>query len=109
MKHGEALAAEIEQELRRIGEGVRIARVRRRMTQEELAARVGTSFHTIRKIEKGAPGTGIGFYLQALWVLGLFGDVRLIADPERDREGIIREAAERNRIARPRRSMSREF
>jgi transcriptional regulator with XRE-family HTH domain len=104
-----ALPNEVHAELSRIGEGVRIARLRRRMTQEELASHVGTTFHTIRKIEQGAPGTSIGAYLKALWVLGLFEDVRLLADPNRDREGLIREASERNQIARPTRSMSRDF
>lgn len=104
-----ALPNEVQVELVRIGEGVRVARLRRRMTQEELASRVGTTFHTIRKIEQGAPGTSIGAYLRALWVLGLFEDVRLLADPSRDREGLIREASERNQIARPTRSMSRDF
>jgi transcriptional regulator with XRE-family HTH domain len=109
MKTTEALPGPVLDELARIGEGIRIARVRRRMTQEDLASRVSTTFHTIRRIEQGAPGTAIGFYFTALWVLGLFEDVRFLADPARDREGLIREASERNRIARPKGSMSRDF
>lgn len=109
MKTTEALPGPVLDELARIGEGIRIARVRRRMTQEALASRVGTTFHTIRRIERGAPGTAMGFYLTALWVLGLFDDVHLLADPARDREGLIREASERNRIARPKGSVSRDF
>ena len=54
-------------------------------------------------------GRAVGFYLTALWVLGLFEDVRFLADPARDREGLIREASERNRIARPKGSVSRDF
>ena len=83
--------------------------MRRRMTQEELAERVGVSWHTIRKIEKGSPVTGIGYYLKDLWVLGLFADVHLLADPERDREGIILEAAARGTRARHRRRLDRDF
>ena len=88
MKTNEALPSEVLSELRRIGNGIKTARVRRHMTQEELAGRVGASWHTIRKIEGGSPVTRIAYYLKALWVLGLFEDVRLLADPERDREGI---------------------
>jgi transcriptional regulator with XRE-family HTH domain len=109
MKATEALPSPVLDQLARIGEGIRIARMRRRMTQEDLATRVGTTFHTIRRIEQGAPGTAIGFYLTTLWVLGLFEDVHLLADPARDREGLIREASERNRIARPKGSLSRDF
>ena len=109
MNPAEALPSGILSELGRIGYGIKTARMRRRMTQEDLAERVGTSWHTIRKIEKGSPGTGIGYYLKALWVLGLFEDVRLLADPERDREGIILEAAARGTRARPRRRLNRDF
>lgn len=109
MKTTEALPGPVLDELARIGEGIRVARVRRRMTQEDLASRVGTTFHTIRRIEQGAPGTAIGFYLTTLWVLGLFEDVGFLADAARDREGLIREASERNRIARPKGGMSRDF
>jgi len=109
MKATEALPGPVLDQLVRIGEGIRVARMRRRMTQEDLASRVGTTFHTIRRIEQGAPGTAIGFYLTTLWVLGIFEDVPLLADPARDREGLIREDAERNRIARPKGTLSREF
>ena len=109
MKTGEALPSEILSQLGRIGYGIKTARMRRRMTQEALAERVGTSWHTIRKIEKGSPVTGIGYYLKALWVLGLFDDVRLLADPERDREGIILESAARGTRARPPRTLDRDF
>lgn len=109
MRTTEARPGPVLDELARIGEGIRIARTRRRMTQEDLASRVGTTFHTIRRIEQGAPGTAIGFYFTTLWVLGLFEDVHLLADPGRDREGLILEASERNRIARPRETLSRDF
>ena len=109
MKTNEALPSEILSQLKRIGSGIKTARMRRRMTQEELAERVGTSWHTIRKIEEGSPVTRIGFYLNALWVLALFEDVRLLADPERDREGIILEAAGRGTRARRRRTLNRDF
>ena len=109
MKTNEALPSEILSQLKRIGNGIKTARLRRRMTQEDLAERVGTSWHTIRKIEGGSPVTRIAFYLNALWVLGIFEDVRLLADPERDREGIILEAAGRGTRARRRRTLNRDF
>ena len=109
MKTNEALPSEVLSQLRRIGSGVKTARVRRHMTQEELAEHVGTSWQTIPNIEGGSPGTRIASYLKALWVLGLFEDVRLLADPERDREGIILEAAARGTRARRPRTLNRDF
>ena len=109
MKTNTALPSEVQSQLRRIGNGIKTARMRRHMTQEELAERVGTSWHTIRKIEGGSPVTRIAYYLKALWVLGLFEDVRLLADPERDREGIILEAAARGTRVRRHRTLNRDF
>ena len=109
MKTNEALPSEVLSQLRRIGNGIKTARVRRHMTQEELAERVGASWHTIRRIEGGSPVTRIAYYLKALWILGLFEDVRLLADPERDREGIILEAAARGTRARSPRTLNRDF
>ncbi len=109
MKANEALPSEILSQLGRIGYGIKTARMRRRMTQRELAERVGASWHTIRKIEEGSPVTRIAYYLNALWVLGLFEDVRLLADPERDGEGIILEAAARGTRVRRRRTLNRDF
>ncbi len=109
MKTNEALPSEVLSQLRRIGSGIKTARVRRHMTQQQLAERVGASWHTIRKIEGGSPVTRIAYYLKALWVLGLFEDVQLLADPERDREGIILEAAARGKRARRPRTLNRDF
>lgn len=109
MKKNDALPSEVLSQLRRIGTGIKTARMRRHMTQKALAERVGTSWHTIRKIEEGSPVTRIAYYMKALWVLGLFEDVRLLADPERDREGIILEAAARGTRVRRNRTLNRDF
>ena len=68
----------------RIGAGIRTARVRRRMTQTELATRVGITFQTIIRMERGSPGTSMGHYMKALWVLGLLDTMAAVADPARD-------------------------
>ncbi len=109
MKTEAVLSSAVEEQLRRIGRGIQTARMRRRMTQEELAARIDISWHTVRKMERGAPGTGIGVYLKALWVMGLWEDVALIADPQRDREGLVLEAARLGKLVRPKREMNRDF
>ncbi len=109
MKTKTVLPSAVEEQLRRIGRGIRTARMRRRMTQEELAARIDASWHTVRKMEHGAAGTGIGVYLKALWVMGLWEDVGLLADPQRDREGLVLEAARLGKLVRPKREMNRDF
>lgn len=87
----------VEVELQRIGEGIRIARLRRGMSQEELARRMGVSFHTVRHIEQGRPGTAFGHYPHAMWILGIADTVSSVADPALDKEGLLLEAKDRRR------------
>lgn len=79
--------AEIETILRRLGRNIRIARLRREMTQAELAERVSVSRVLISQVEKGNPKTSIAVYLGALWVLGLLDELTVVADPDKDVEG----------------------
>jgi transcriptional regulator with XRE-family HTH domain len=53
--------------------------MRRQMTQEVLAERVGVSIPTIGKLESGDPSTSLATVLRALTVLGLGDDIDLIA------------------------------
>lgn len=81
------IPAQIEQTLMLLGKNIRIARLRRNMRLSDMAERVGVSRYTMADIEKGKPSASMGSYMGALWVLGLIGDMRLIADPDRDIEG----------------------
>ena len=54
-----------------LGESIRLARIRRRLTRTGLAKRMGVSAYTIRRIEGGSPGVAIGNVVLALVVLGL--------------------------------------
>ncbi len=65
---------------RMLGEQIRLARLERRWTVEELAERVGVNHNTIRKVERGDLTVGLGPAFEAAAVLG----VSLFhADPER--------------------------
>jgi DNA-binding XRE family transcriptional regulator len=55
----------------RLGENVRVARVRRRMSQEELAQACGITRKTVYALEKGVQGTTIATVFTVLWKLGL--------------------------------------
>jgi transcriptional regulator with XRE-family HTH domain len=66
-----------------MGERVRLARLRRRMTQAELAARIGVSRQTLSNLERGDLSTSLAVLAQALSVLGLEEDLdRLAGDDE---------------------------
>lgn len=65
--------------LSEVGENIKLARLRRKLSSAQLAERTGISRSTYIKIEKGHAGVGIGHYLNALRVLGLEKDFLLLA------------------------------
>ncbi len=65
--------------LEEMGENIKLARLRRKLSAEQVAERAGISRSTLWQVEKGTPGTSLGIYAQVLFVLGLEKDILLIA------------------------------
>jgi len=57
--------------LEALGEDIKLARLRRKLSAEQVAERAGISRSTLWQIEKGLPNVSIGYYAQVLFVLGL--------------------------------------
>ena len=73
--------------LQALGTRLRAARLRRRLRQEDVAAKLGFSRDTINAVESGSMTTSIGAYFSVLWVYGLQRELDLLADPSLDQEG----------------------
>lgn len=72
-KHGRILAD--------LGENLRLARLRRLLSAEQVAKRAGISRSTLHLLENGSAGSSLGKLLQVMAVLGLEADLsRLAAD-----------------------------
>ena len=108
-KISESPPAAIEEILNRLGRNIRTARLRRRLSMEELAERIGISRYVMADVEKGKPTTAIAAYLGALWALGLHGDIPKLADPDSDEEGKILERARSPRTAPKRKIIDDDF
>ena len=54
-----------------LGEDVKLARLRRQLSAQQVAERAGISRSTLWQIEKGLPNVSMGYYAQVLFVLGL--------------------------------------
>lgn len=69
--------------LDQLGENIKLARKRRKLTTIQVAERAGIDRSTLYQIEKGNPGVSIGAYFNVLRVLGLQEDfLKLAADDE---------------------------
>ena len=62
-----------------LGERLRRARLRRRITTVQFAERTGVSRDTLNRVERGDPAVALGTYLRALRVLGLDNDLDVLA------------------------------
>jgi len=69
--------------LEQLGENIKLARKRRKITAEQLSERAGIVRMTLYQIEKGNPSVAIGGYFNVLRVMGLQNDfLKLAADDE---------------------------
>lgn len=99
----------VEQALRRLGDNIRTARLRRKLRLEDVAERMGISRFTLSEVEKGKPTTAVAAYLGALWALGLLDQLEEVADPDRDEEGKILERSRAPKTARTRKALDNDF
>jgi transcriptional regulator with XRE-family HTH domain len=96
----EALPAKVTHSVEALGGNIRTARIRRRITQRDLARRAGISRVAMARVERGRPTTSIAAYLAALWALGLEREFEDLGSPDRDDEGKTLERARQPKHAR---------
>ena len=62
-----------------LGERLRMARLRRKLTAEEVAGEAGITRVTLHRAERGEPAITTGTLIKVMGVLGLSGDFALLA------------------------------
>jgi transcriptional regulator with XRE-family HTH domain len=73
--------------LQQMGENIKLARKRRKLTSIQVAERAAINRSTLVEIEKGNPSVSMGAYFNTLRVLGLQNDIlKLAADDEYGRK-----------------------
>ena len=97
----------VRRALRKLGQDIRDARLRRRIPTAVMAERASISRTTLNKIEKGDPGVSLGNYANVLFVLGMAERLGELADVKTDTVGLeLEEERLPQRIRKPRRSKS---
>ena len=79
-KRGVTLSPKTAKILEQMGEQIKLARLRRRLSVELVAERAGISRATLWNVEKGSPSVAIGIYAAVLHALGnMDNDFLLVA------------------------------
>lgn len=73
------LPIKLKENLLIVGEQLRMARLRRKLTMEQVAERAQCSRLTIARLEKGNPAVSIGVLVRVLFALQLSEDILAIA------------------------------
>lgn len=93
---------QVEQALNRLGANLRTARLRRNLTIEDVAGKIGTSRHAVLAAEQGKPSTSAAVYTALLWSYDLLAPMEALADPATDEEGLaLSSRRERARTGKP--------
>lgn len=84
--------------LKKLGENLAIARLRRRESQRVWAQRIGVSVPTLIRLESGDAGVSLGVLVTVLWMIGRAQSLPDLAAPEQDLGALeqdVREAVSR--------------
>jgi transcriptional regulator with XRE-family HTH domain len=73
------LLPKLQNILEQVGENIKLARLRRKLSTQQVSERAGINRTTLWSIEKGSPQVAIGLYSQVLFVLGMADDLLKIA------------------------------
>jgi len=97
----------VRRSVRKLGQDIRDARLRRRIPTAVMAERASISRTTLNKIEKGDPGVSLGNYANVLFVLGMAERLGDLADVKTDTVGLeLIDARLPQRIRKPRQNKS---
>ena len=72
------LPRSLAKDLSQVGEQIKLARLLRDLSMEQVAERAMCSIPTLTKVEKGTSSVAIGTYIRVLYVLGLNSDILLL-------------------------------
>lgn len=100
---------EVAQALKRLGANLRTARLRRNLTIDEVAEKIGTGRRAVMDAEKGKPGASAAVYVALLWAYDLLNQIGEVADPATDDEGLALTASRERARAPVKGGLSSDF
>jgi len=79
MKRQNPLLPRAANALKTMGENLRLARKRRKITAQMMAERANMSLMTLRSLERGSPNVAMSNYMAVIFCLGFQDDITKVA------------------------------
>jgi transcriptional regulator with XRE-family HTH domain len=99
----------VEQALKKVGTNLRTARLRRKLTIQQVAEKIGAGPRAIRAAESGNPSTLVAVYAALLWAYDLLVPFEDLANPADDKEGLALAGLGTGARARKSKGLDNEF
>ena len=107
----DGLPLSLRRKIVQVGQHIKLARKRRRLTMQDMADRMFVTRKTLNRLEAGEPGVSFGILAAALLTLGLENDLDHLAKPETDIAGnmIDKQSYDQKQRIRPSRKIDLDF
>lgn len=99
----------VESALERLGANLRTARLRRNLTIQNVAEKIGTGPRAVSDAERGKPSTSAAVYMALLWAYDLLGPMNEIAAPGLDAVGLALSLPRGDSRARAKKALDDDF
>jgi DNA-binding XRE family transcriptional regulator len=96
-----ALPLPVSRALKKLGADLERARLRRSMSQEMLAERIGVSTKTVQRMEQGYAGIAVQHLARAMQVFGELSRIEQLMDTAQDAIGLMLADSKLPQRARP--------
>ena len=99
----------VEQALKSLGANLRTARLRRNLTIENVAEKIGTGPRPVSDAERGKPSTSAAVYIALLWAYDLLEQMSDVAGPAFDEAGLALSLSRERSRAREKGGLDSDF
>lgn len=99
----------VQQAILQLGANLRLARLRRNLSIEDVAAKIGTNRRVVSDAERGKASTGIAIYVALVWAYGLIDQFGAVAEAGKDQEGLALSLARERKHARSKEALDNDF
>lgn len=105
----ESIPYQAQNLIEELGRNLKTARLRRNLTLQEVADKIGVSRNLVAAAERGSLSSSISLYITLLWVYDLQSNVSKLADPNKDDVGLSLSQLRLPKRSRERKELDNEF